>query len=88
MFYIAIFFQYVAQYMKTRMQYRADLFVEIFSDLLFQAVNLIFILVVFGHTNFLGGWTRMKSSLFTVFSLCHMRCFHRSLIFGILMRDI
>ncbi|KON89682.1 ABC transporter permease [Sporosarcina globispora] len=58
MFYIAIFFQYVAQYMKTRMQYRADLFVEIFSDLLFQAVNLIFILVVFGHTNLLGGWTR------------------------------
>lgn len=58
MFYISIFFQYVAQYMKTRLQYRADLFVEIISDLLFQAVNLIFILVVFGHTNFLSGWNR------------------------------
>ncbi len=40
------------------MQYRADLFVEFFSDLLSQAINLIFILVVFGHTNLLGGWNR------------------------------
>ena len=53
-----MFFQYVAQYMKTRLEYRADLFVEFFSDLLFQAVNLIFILVVFGHTDFLNGWSR------------------------------
>ncbi|WP_174732530.1 ABC transporter permease [Mesobacillus harenae] len=58
MFYFSMFFQYVAQYMKTRLEYRADLLVEIFSDLLFQAVNLIFIIVVFGHTQFLGGWSR------------------------------
>ncbi|WP_335872505.1 ABC transporter permease [Bacillus sp. 2205SS5-2] len=58
MFYVSMFFQYVAQYMKTRLQYRTDLVVEIFSDLLFQAVNLIFILVVFGHTQFLSGWSR------------------------------
>lgn len=58
MFYVSIFFQYVAQYMKTRLQYRADVFVELISDLLLQAVNLIFILVVFGHTDFLNGWSR------------------------------
>ncbi|MDP4164902.1 MAG: ABC-2 family transporter protein, partial [Bacillota bacterium] len=58
MFYASMFFQYVAQYMKTRLQYRADLFVEIFSDLLSQAVNFIFILVVFGHTSLLAGWNR------------------------------
>ncbi|QPC45796.1 ABC transporter permease [Mangrovibacillus cuniculi] len=58
MFYINMFFRYIAQYMKTRLQYRADLIVEIFSDLLFQAVNLIFILVVFGHTTLLNGWSR------------------------------
>ncbi|TLS35691.1 ABC transporter permease [Pseudalkalibacillus caeni] len=58
MFYVSMFFQYLSQYMKTRLTYRVDLFVEIFSDLLFQAVNLIFILVVFGHTQFLSGWTR------------------------------
>jgi ABC-2 type transport system permease protein len=58
MFYVKIFSQYVAQYMKTRLQYRTDLFVEFFSDLLFQAVNLVFILVVFGHTQLLSGWNR------------------------------
>ena len=60
MFYISIFFQYVAQYMKTRLEYRTDMFVEIISDLLFQGVNLIFILVVFGHTDILAGWTRAE----------------------------
>ncbi|WP_110114318.1 ABC-2 family transporter protein [Bacillus sp. CGMCC 1.16541] len=58
MFYVSMFFQYIGQYMKTRLQYRADLLVEMMSDLLFQAVNLIFILVVFGHTQFLNGWSR------------------------------
>ncbi|ADU29262.1 ABC transporter permease [Evansella cellulosilytica] len=58
MFYFSIFFQYASQYLKTRMSYRADLVVEIFSDLLFQAVNLVFILVVFGHTTYLSGWNR------------------------------
>lgn len=60
MFYVTIFFQYVAQYMKTRLQYRMDLFVEMISDLLFQAVNLIFILVVFGHTQLLSGWNQYE----------------------------
>jgi ABC-2 type transport system permease protein len=58
MSYVSIFFQYAAQYVKTRLTYRADMLVEIFSDFLFQAVNLVFILVVFGHTNLLGGWSR------------------------------
>jgi ABC-2 type transport system permease protein len=58
MFYLSIFFQYVGQYMKTKLQYRADMFVELLSDLLFQGVNLVFILVVFGHTQFLSGWSR------------------------------
>ncbi|USK70886.1 ABC transporter permease [Peribacillus asahii] len=58
MFYIAIFFQYVSQYMKTRLEYRSDFIVEILSDLFNQTVNLVFILVVFGHTQFLNGWNR------------------------------
>ncbi|MGM7683170.1 ABC transporter permease [Cytobacillus sp. Hm23] len=58
MFYISTFFQYVSQYLKTRLQYRANLVVEILSDLLFQGVNLVFILVVFGHTQLLNGWSR------------------------------
>ncbi|UZW66559.1 ABC-2 family transporter protein [Priestia flexa] len=58
MFYFSMFFQYISQYIKTRLQYRADMVVEVVSDLLFQAVNLIFILVVFSHTQFLNGWSR------------------------------
>src|SRR6476661_6592414 len=48
----------MGQYLKTRFEYRANLFVEFFSDLLSQAVNFIFILVVFGHTSLLHGWNR------------------------------
>jgi ABC-2 type transport system permease protein len=58
MFYLSMFFQYTGQYMKTRLQYRSDMVVEVISDLLFQGVNLIFIIVVFGHTQFLNGWSR------------------------------
>ena len=58
MFYVSMFFQYASQYLKTRFTYRVDTVIEILSDLLNQAVNLIFILVVFGHTSFLSGWNR------------------------------
>jgi ABC-2 type transport system permease protein len=58
MFYLSMLTQYIGQYMKTRLEYRADMIVELLSDLLFQITNLVFILVVFGHTQFLGGWTR------------------------------
>ncbi|WP_243388095.1 ABC transporter permease [Bacillus kexueae] len=58
MFYASMFFQYMGQYLKTRMQYRTDMVVELISDMMFQAANLIFILVVFGHTSMLSGWNR------------------------------
>jgi ABC-2 type transport system permease protein len=57
-FYVSMFFQYASQYLKTRLTYRTDTVIEILSDLLSQAVNLIFILVVFGHTSYLSGWNR------------------------------
>ncbi|CAM3629171.1 ABC transporter permease [Marinicrinis lubricantis] len=58
MFYASIFWNYLKTYMKTRMTYRSDFWIEVLSDLLFQGMNLLFILVVFGHTDLLGGWTR------------------------------
>lgn len=58
MFYAWMFFQYMGQYLKTRLEYRTDMIVEILSDLLFQSVNLIFIVIVFGHTDFISGWSR------------------------------
>lgn len=58
MFYAGIFMDYLKTYMKTRMTYRADFFIEVFTDLLFNFMNLLIILIVFGHTDMLGGWTR------------------------------
>jgi ABC-2 type transport system permease protein len=60
MFYLSIFNDYLKTYIKTRLTYRFDFWIEIFSDLLFQAMNLFFILVVFQHTDLLGGWTRAE----------------------------
>ncbi|MBP0727177.1 ABC-2 family transporter protein [Bacillus sp. RG28] len=58
MYYTSMFFQYMGQYFKTKFQYRADFFMSFFSDLLAQAVNLIFILLVFNHTNYIKGWNK------------------------------
>ncbi|HZG83510.1 ABC transporter permease [Paenibacillus sp.] len=53
-----LFLDYLKTYLKTRLTYRSDFWVEVFSDLLFLAMNLIFIVVIFEHTQLLDGWTR------------------------------
>lgn len=58
MFYLGLFFDYLKQYLKTKMTYRLDLVNELISDFIFQIVNLVFILVVFQHTSFINGWSR------------------------------
>lgn len=58
MFTAGIFLEYFKTYIKTRMTYRSDFWVEVFSDLLSLAMNLIFIVVIFEHTQLLDGWTR------------------------------
>lgn len=60
MFYLSLGWDYLKTYIKIRLSYRADLIVEILSDLLFQGVNLFFLLVVFLHTNLLDGWTESQ----------------------------
>lgn len=57
MYYLGLISEYLKNYMKSRLTYRADFWVEVISDLLFQATNLIFILVIFMHTDSLGGWS-------------------------------
>ena len=52
--------EYLKNYAKTRLTYRVDFWIEVLSDLLFQAINLIFILIVFQHTPTLGGWTEAE----------------------------
>lgn len=58
MHYSSIIWDYIKTYMKTRLTYRSDFLIEILSDFLFQGMNLLFILVVFQHTQLLGDWSR------------------------------
>jgi ABC-2 type transport system permease protein len=55
-----LFGEYLKQYLKARLAYRFDLIVEFITDLVSQSFNLIFILVVFGHTQTLGGWNQSE----------------------------
>lgn len=55
---ISLFFDYLKQYLKTRLVYRWDFVAQFFTDLLFQGVNLVFILVIFTHTTKLNGWSQ------------------------------
>lgn len=58
MFYLTLVVEYVKNYMKTRLTYRSDFWIEVLSDLLFNGLNLFFILVVFQQTPLLGDWNR------------------------------
>jgi ABC-2 type transport system permease protein len=58
MFYASLFAEYFSNYIKRRLTYRSDFWIEIVSDLLFQGMNLLFILIVFLHTPLLGGWSQ------------------------------
>ncbi|MBP1930257.1 ABC transporter permease [Ammoniphilus resinae] len=60
MFYGELFFDYLKQYLKTKLAYRLDLLNELISDFISQIVNLVFILVVFQHTNFIKGWSQQE----------------------------
>lgn len=57
-FYLAVGFRYVAQYVKGRLIYGADFWTGVFSDLIFQTANLLFLLVVFDHVPAIHGWRR------------------------------
>ncbi|MGC5325808.1 ABC transporter permease [Brevibacillus sp. SYSU BS000544] len=53
-----LFSQYLSQYFKGRLTYRMDFVGELISNLVFEVINLIFILVVFQHVSTLKDWTR------------------------------
>ncbi|CAH1218840.1 hypothetical protein PAECIP111893_04492 [Paenibacillus plantiphilus] len=60
MFYWSLCVEYMKNYAKTRLTYRMDFWIEVLSDILFQGLNLIFILIVFQHTPSLGGWSQAE----------------------------
>lgn len=59
-FNLSLFQEYIGNYFKTRLTYRADFWVEVFSDLLSSAMNLVFIFIVFQHTPSLAGWSQAE----------------------------
>lgn len=60
LFVLSLFREYLANYLKTKLAYRADFWAEVISDLMFNAANLIFIFVVFRHTAALGDWSEAE----------------------------
>ncbi|MFC5530337.1 ABC transporter permease [Cohnella yongneupensis] len=59
-FTMSLFREYIANYLKTKLTYRTDFWVEVLSDLMFSAMNLIFIFIVFEHTPALGDWSEAE----------------------------
>ncbi len=55
-YYGGLFWSYLAQYAKTRLEYRWDFVAGLFTDLIYQSTAIIFLLVVFQQTPVLGGW--------------------------------
>ncbi|CAJ1003977.1 MULTISPECIES: ABC transporter permease [Bacillales] len=55
---IGVFADYLGQYFKTRLAYRADFFGDLVSNLIYELINLVFIIVVFQHVPLLKDWTR------------------------------
>ncbi|OUM95735.1 MAG: ABC transporter permease [Thermobacillus sp. ZCTH02-B1] len=60
MFYLGLMWEYFKNYAKSRMTYRADFWIEVVSDLTYQAMNLAVILIAFRHTPALGGWSEAE----------------------------
>ncbi|HYG59071.1 MAG TPA: ABC-2 family transporter protein [Symbiobacteriaceae bacterium] len=55
-FYWDLFWAYIAQYAKGRLEYRADFLAGLVTDVLYQSVAVIFLLVVFRQVPTLAGW--------------------------------
>jgi ABC-2 type transport system permease protein len=48
---------YLVMLLKAKLAYRTDFLVQVGSDLLLQAVDIVFLLVLFSRVNALAGWT-------------------------------
>lgn len=71
-----LLFAYLAQFIKTRFEYKADFFLGLFSSLMFHIVTLIFIDVLFAErTMTLNGWTRAQVFFIYGFSIIPLTLF-------------
>jgi ABC-2 type transport system permease protein len=58
---LALIVEYFKNYIKSRLVYRLDFWIEVVSDLLFNGLNLLFILIVFQQTELLDTWNREET---------------------------
>jgi ABC-2 type transport system permease protein len=61
MYFSSVFAEYFKNYIKSRLTYRIDFWIEVVSDLLFNGLNLLFILIVFQQTTLLGEWNQAET---------------------------
>jgi len=67
---------YLAQFIKTRFEYKADFLLGMFSGLLLQGITLIFIDVLFAERILtLNGWTKAQIFFIYGFSILPLNLF-------------
>ncbi len=74
--YLPLIARFVAQNLKSRLAYPADFWTGLASDLVHQAANLVFILVVFQHAPSLHGWRREEVVFIYGYFLVPFAVFH------------
>lgn len=73
---VELAFAYLAQFIKTRLEYKADFLLGLFSGLLFHVVTLVFIDVLFAERVLtLNGWTKAQVFFIYGFSIFPMSFF-------------
>ncbi len=73
---IDLAFAYLSKFIKTRLEYKADLLLGLFTGVLFQLVTLIFIDVLFAKQALtIGGWTKWHVLFIYGFSIFPLNLF-------------
>src|SRR5512137_204116 len=72
---LTIFWQYLGQYAKTRMAYKADFFIASFANILATVAGYGFVLVLFSRIPQLKGWKFEEVLFIYGFSLIPMGVF-------------
>jgi len=75
-YYIRIYFMIVSQYIKSRMQFRADFYVSTFAMLIFNLSGILSLWVVFTNIPQLEGWNFYELCFlysFTMLALCPLQ---------------
>lgn len=62
--YLKLYAYFIRFSFSKALEFRFDFTFRIFMDLLYYGVNIFFYMVIYDHTNLLGGWTREQALVF------------------------